>query len=366
MNIRKFQFYYQIVLNDIQKIYNMDNKNIVSFSPLIRPNILLEELPSTNKTRELVSNTRKEIENIIDGTSSKKLFIVGPCSIHNADEALEYGSRLKKLSRFVNSHILIVMRVYFEKPRTTVGWKGLINDPHLNNSFKVNDGLKKARKLLLDLNNIGMPCACEILDTITPQYISDLISWGAIGARTTESQVHRQMVSGLSMPVGFKNGTDGNKIIARDGILSAQYQHCFMGITDFGEPAICKTQGNKYCHTILRGGKHGPNYYDSDINEMEDLLDEKQLSKCIMVDCSHGNSNKDFRNQEKVLLDVVNRMKYQPSIKGVMVESNLHEGKQPIGNGNNLKFGVSVTDSCIGFLQTNNLLTECYKILCSS
>ena len=339
----------------------MDNKNILSFKPLTRPNILQRELPGNKAIQQLVLKTRKEITDIISGASSKKLFIVGPCSIHNTDEALQYGTRLKKLSEIVESHILIVMRVYFEKPRTTVGWKGLINDPCMDNSFKVNDGLRKARKLLLDLNNIGLPCGCEVLDTITPQYISDLISWGAIGARTAESQVHRQMVSGLSMPVGFKNGTDGNKIIARDGILSARYKHCFMGVTDMGEPAICETRGNESCHTILRGGKNGPNYYDTDITEMESLLEEKKLPIAIMVDCSHGNSNKDFKNQCNVLLDVVNRMKSNSSLKGVMIESNLIEGKQPLVQ--NLKYGISITDSCIGFLETNDLLIKCYEIL---
>lgn len=339
----------------------MENKNITSFEPLVSPDILRNDLSVNKNITELVINTRLEIENIITGKSKKKLFIIGPCSIHNTEEALKYGIMLKNIADKVSSHILIVMRVYFEKPRTTVGWKGLINDPDLNNTFKVNEGLRKARKLLIDLNNIGMPCGYEVLDTITPQYISDLMSWGAIGARTTESQVHRQMVSGLSMPVGFKNGTSGNKTIARDAILSARFQHCFMGITNRGEPSICKTLGNKFCHTILRGGRDGPNYYQKDIIEMQNLLAEKCLPQSIMIDCSHGNSNKDFRNQNKVLRNVVQRMPSNSSIMGVMIESNLVEGKQPLQK--DLKYGISITDSCIGFSETKILISECYEKL---
>ena len=335
----------------------MNNINIEEFNPLIKPSVLLNMLPINNKILDFVEHTRREIQDILNNKSNKKLFIVGPCSIHNPEEALEYGKRLKLIADKVNSNILIVMRVYFEKPRTTIGWKGLINDPDLDNSFNVNKGLMLARKLLLDLNNIGMPCGYEVLDTITPQYISDLISWGAIGARTTESQVHRQMVSGLSMPVGFKNGTDGNKIIARDAILSASFPHCFMGINNEGIPCICKTKGNKFTHIILRGGSSGPNYSHKDILEMEELLNEKNINTKIMIDCSHGNSKKDYKNQNITLKEVLILIKKCNSIMGVMIESNINEGKQKLCEKKNLKKGVSITDSCIGLEETDNLLT---------
>ena len=334
----------------------MENINISSFEPLIRPDVLNKQLPANAEIHELVTQTRDEISDIINGKSNKKLFIVGPCSIHNIEQAYEYGLKLKSLADAVKDTILVVMRVYFEKPRTTIGWKGLINDPYLDGTCSVNEGLKRARKLLLQLNSIGLPCAYEVLDTITPQYISDLISWAAVGARTTESQVHRQMVSGLSMPVGFKNGTDGNKKIARDAVLSAKYEHCFMGITDTGEPAICKTKGNASCHTILRGGSTGPNYSLNDITNMLNLLNEKELPGVMMVDCSHGNSKKDYRNQAGVLRNVLDKMVAGAPIMGVMIESNIHEGNQKLIDPKNLKYGVSITDSCIGLSETTELL----------
>ena len=260
--------------------------------------------------------------------------------------------------------ILVVMRVYFEKPRTTVGWKGLINDPDLNNTFNVNKGLKLARELLLYINSIGLPCGYEILDTITPQYISDLISWGAIGARTTESQVHRQLVSGLSVPVGYKNGTSGNINIAVNAILSSQYSHCFMGITDKGEPAICKTKGNLNCHVIHRGSNKKPNYYNEDILKTESLLIDKNINQNIMIDCSHGNSYKNYKNQAEVLNYSINLIKNgNKSIIGFMIESNINEGKQKLENPNNLKYGVSITDSCINIKETQELLLSLYNAL---
>jgi 3-deoxy-7-phosphoheptulonate synthase len=344
----------------------MENINISSFDPLIKPNVLRVTFPSTARISNLVLNTRKEVSEIISGKSKKKLFIVGPCSIHNIDQAFEYGKKLKIIADFVKDEILIIMRVYFEKPRTTIGWKGLINDPDMNSSFNVNKGLHHARKLLVNLNSIGMPCGYEVLDTITPQYISDLISWGAIGARTTESQVHRQMVSGLSFPVGFKNGTSGDKVIARDAVLSASFAHCFMGITNNGKPAICKTIGNINCHVILRGGKIGPNYSTGNIKEMNNLLREKNLECGIMVDCSHGNSNKDYRNQTKVLDSVLLQMKYDlTNIIGVMLESNLKEGKQKLISGREkfLEYGVSITDSCIGIEETESIIKRAFNEL---
>ena len=347
-------------------INTCENQNIKTYTELISPDKLVEQLPSNKTIETSVMNTRNEISDIINGRSHKKLFIIGPCSVHNVEEALEYGKKLVVLAEKVRDKILIVMRVYFEKPRTTIGWKGLINDPDLDNSCDVNRGLFLARKLLLELNKLGMPCGYEVLDTITPQYISDLISWGAVGARTTESQIHRQLVSGLSMPVGFKNSTSGAIKGAVDGILSAAYPHCFMGITQNGVPAICRTKGNRNCHLILRGGSDGPNYQDKHILRAENLLENHNLPMCVMVDCSHGNSCKDYKNQHIVLLSVINsKLK---SIKGVMLESNICEGKQNLivdenGKVAPLKKGISITDSCISFEETNKLVMECYKVL---
>ena len=340
----------------------MEDENIIKFSKLISPIELKKKLYRENHIANFVSDTRKEIKQILNGDSKKKIFIVGPCSIHNTTEALEYGRMLKNIAEKVKERILIVMRVYFEKPRTTIGWKGLINDPNLDNSCDVNKGLYLARQLLLELNSIGMPCGYEVLDTITPQYIADLISWGAIGARTTESQVHRQLASGLSMPVGFKNGTGGSIKIARDAILSARYSHCFMGITHNGSPSICTTKGNKFCHLILRGGSKGPNYTSEYIEESENLLSEQKLSKKgIMVDCSHANSGKDHTNQKNVLENVIQQMKKSSSIIGVMIESNINEGKQTLNNISNLKYGVSITDACINIGETNRIINAAYN-----
>ena len=336
----------------------MENTNIEGFQQLIKPYVLKTQYPVPDNITHKIHLWREEIKNILSGHSTKKIFVVGPCSIHNIEEAIEYAKKLKVISDKVENNILIVMRVYFEKPRTSVGWKGLINDPYLNDTFAVNDGLQLARQLLLAINEIGLPCGYEVLDTITPQYICDLISWGAIGARTTESQVHRQMVSGLSMPVGFKNGTGGSKELARDAILSAKHKHCFMGITSEGEPAICKTLGNNNCHVILRGGSDGPNYYESDIDEMSKLLQDKDLNDSIMVDCSHGNSCKNHNNQKYVLHYVLNEIKNGKNIIGVMIESNLNAGNQKITNGHNgLLPGVSVTDSCIDIQETETILS---------
>jgi len=337
----------------------LENKNIRSFTALEKPSYYKTILPINQNIRKLILEIRKEIEDIIQRKSNKLLFIVGPCSIHDPNAALEYGKKLKKLAYQVKDKILIVMRVYFEKPRTTIGWKGFINDPYLDNSFKVNDGLFLARKLLLNLNSIGMPCGYEILDPITPQYIADLISWGAIGARTTESQVHRQLVSGLSIPVGFKNGTGGSIKIARDAILSASFPHCFMGITSSACATICVTKGNKNCHLILRGGSHGPNYTKEYLDKSEKLLQEHSLPNAIMVDCSHGNSLKNHKNQEGVFKYIINQIKEnRTSIIGIMMESNLKEGKQALGQ--SLEYGVSITDSCLGFEETERILREAY------
>ena len=329
--------------------------NIEYYKPLIQPHKLIQQLSPSKEVIEFVQQTREQIRNILSGMEKRKLFIVGPCSIHNIEEAKVYGSYLRDIAEQVKDKMLIVMRVYFEKPRTTVGWKGLINDPDLNNTFNVNKGLAQARELLLYLNSIGIGCAYEILDTITPQYISDLVSWGAIGARTTESQVHRQIVSGLSMPVGFKNGTDGNIDIALNAIKSAKSPHCFMGITPEGIPSICKTLGNKSCHIILRGSNTGPNYDESNVQEVVRTINKSDMDAKIMIDCSHGNSGKIHSNQPQVLEDVIRQIKSGNSnIIGVMIESNIHEGKQTLTD--ELKYGISITDSCISIETTQEIL----------
>jgi len=344
---------------------NINNLNIVEFKTLIKPNNLKLILGINEEIYKLVSKTRKEIEDILNRKSNKKIFIIGPCSIHNIEEAKDYGRKLFEIYQKVKSKILIVMRVYFEKPRTTIGWKGLINDPDLNNTFNVNKGLRLARELLIYLNSIGLPCACEFLDVITPQYISDLISWGAIGARTTESQVHRQLSSGLSMPIGFKNGTKGSVELARDAIISASHQHCFMAITDDGEPAISTTKGNKNCHIILRGGV-STNYSEENVKNTASILKDSQLIPNIMVDCSHGNSNKNYKNQEIVLYDIVNQIiNKEENIIGLMLESNINEGKQELNskNYNTLEYGVSITDSCISIEETDKLVNYAFDKL---
>ena len=340
----------------------IEDKNIVEIKRLVKPHILKEQLRSSKKIEEFVNNSRETVQNIISGKDKRILCIIGPCSIHDPCAAFEYAKQLKIISTYFEKKIFIVMRTYFEKPRTTIGWKGLINDPDLNNTFDVNKGLFIARKLLLDINNLGIPCGYEILDSITPQYISDLISWGAIGARTTESQVHRQIVSGLSMPVGFKNGTNGNVKIALDAVVSAKNPHCFMGISSLGEPSICKTRGNEFCHIILRGGDNGPNYSPDKIESIFSFIDQyndnkDKVKKSILVDCSHGNSNKDYRNQNIVFKSVINQIKNgQTGIKGVMIESNINSGKQTLTDPNMLEYGVSITDSCIDIIETKTLL----------
>tara|TARA_B110000495_G_C23020299_1_gene605183 strand:- start:1381 stop:2412 length:1032 start_codon:yes stop_codon:yes gene_type:complete len=341
------------------------NTNIQEFKPLIKPNQLNDILPIDAATQNFVIQSRIKIQNIIHKKSNKKLFIVGPCSIHDVDAALQYAKKLKIIADKVKDKIFIVMRVYFEKPRTTVGWKGLINDPLLDDSFNVNKGLYLARELLLNINQLGLPCGYEVLDTITPQYISDLISWGAVGARTVESQVHRQMVSGLSMPVGFKNSTSGDISLAVNAILSASYPHCFMGITDNGQPAICKTKGNKNCHIILRGGGGHTNYSRKHIQVADKLSKDNHINSAIMVDCSHGNSNKDFTKQPLVLQNVIQTMNSFPNLIGVMLESNLLSGNQKLifGEKHTLKYGISITDSCIDIDTTQNIIFSSYQLI---
>jgi 3-deoxy-7-phosphoheptulonate synthase len=337
--------------------------NLNSIQSLIPPSTLKTQLPLSSTIRTFVDHTRNEIKNILEKKDPRLLCIIGPCSIHNIEEAYEYGKALKEIANKVKDSMLIVMRVYFEKPRTTIGWKGLINDPYLDGSCDVNHGLFLARKLLIELNKIGVPCGYEILDTITPQYISDLISWGAIGARTTESQVHRQLISGMSMPVGFKNGTRGDIKMAADAVISAAYPHCFMGITEHGNAAICTTKGNKDCHIILRGGKEGPNYFPTDIARAEKVLDTSKLCPAIMVDCSHGNSGKDFRRQQRVMVNIINQAKENSNIIGIMMESNINEGSQPLIENIKLKYGISITDSCINIENTETYLLAAARVL---
>jgi len=344
----------------------INNVNVNEISALITPKKIKQELVVSEKILKFVEKTRSEIVKILNGEINKKLIIVGPCSIHNIEQAKEYGLKLKEISDKVKDKILIVMRVYFEKPRTTVGWKGLINDPDLNNTFNINKGLRMARELLLFLNDNEIPCGYEILDTFTPQYIGELISWGAIGARTTESQVHRQLVSGLSMPVGFKNNSSGDYDIAAQAIISAMHQHCFYGINEDGQASIVRTNGNQHCHVILRGSKYGTNYKLNEVKAVKDVLLMSDVKMNIMVDCSHGNSGKDYTKQPKVFHYLINELsKNYDFIIGMMLESNLIEGKQKLifGEKDNLEWGKSITDSCIDIETTEQLIVCLYNNL---
>ena len=340
-----------------------ENINIYSSRELTTPGLLKQQLPITQDINEFVINSRNTIRDILDKKDKRLLFVVGPCSIHNIEEAKNYASQLKHISDKLEN-IYVVMRVYFEKPRTNIGWKGLIHDPDLNNGFDVNKGLFLARDLLLYVNSIGLPCGCEFLDVFTPQYIGDLISWGAIGARTTESQPHRQMVSGLSMPVGFKNNRSGNLSIPCDSILSASVHHSFIGINDDGKSSIFVTNGNYYCHTILRGDDYGINYSQPFINKTVSILKKYNLPQNIMIDCSHGNSNHDYKNQKYVLNNVMmswlNDSNY---IIGFMIESNINEGKQSLRESVPLKYGVSITDSCINLSDTEQVLISTDQLI---
>ncbi len=311
-------------------------------------------LPLTEQASELVANARSQADAILRGEDDRLLAVVGPCSIHDPEAALEYAAKLKEVAKQIEKDVFVIMRVYFEKPRTTVGWKGLINDPALDDSFDINRGLRVARGLLLDLANMGIPSGTEFLDTISPQYIADLIAWGAIGARTTESQIHRELASGLSMPVGFKNGTGGSIQIALDAIQSSSRPHHFLSVTKQGVSAIVSTAGNDSCHLILRGGKSGPNYEKPEIEAAAAMLREQNLPASVMVDCSHGNSLKDYRNQPLVARNLANQIAAgSKEITSVMIESNLVEGNQKLAKDlSTLTRGQSVTDACIGWDDT--------------
>ncbi|ABV86164.1 3-deoxy-7-phosphoheptulonate synthase AroG [Shewanella pealeana] len=336
--------------------YQNDDVRINKIKELLPPIAILERFPATENASATVFNARENIHNILAKQDDRLLVVIGPCSIHDPVAALEYGKRLVELRERYKDQLEIVMRVYFEKPRTTVGWKGLINDPYMDNSFKLNDGLRTARKLLLDLNNMGLPTAGEFLDMITPQYVADLMCWGAIGARTTESQVHRELASGLSSPVGFKNGTDGTIKVAIDAIGAASAPHHFLSVTKFGHSAIVETKGNPDCHIILRGGKE-PNYSAEHVADINLQLEKAGLAKNIMIDFSHANSSKQFERQMLVAEDVGAQMANgDMSIFGVMVESNLIEGRQDHIEGHSLCYGQSVTDACIGWQDSEKLL----------
>ena len=325
--------------------------------PLISPKELKDEFPISEAAARTVVNCRETLQKIISGEDSRPVAIVGPCSIHNTDLGLEYAQKLKVLADEVQDQIFVIMRVYFEKPRTTVGWKGLINDPHMNDTFDINTGLRRARKLLLDINELGLSAATELLEPVTPQYIADLITLGAIGARTTESPTHRQMASGLSMPVGFKNGTDGSLQSALDALLSAKTEHSFLGIDEEGRTCIVNTQGNPWGHLMLRGGRSGPNFDSKSINSAAERLESAGLTPNMIVDCSHANSDKDYTKQHVVWNDVIRQKAAgNDSIMGLMLESNLKAGNQKLTDPANLEHGVSITDGCIDFEETEQLL----------
>jgi 3-deoxy-7-phosphoheptulonate synthase len=343
----------------------LSDLNIDDYQVVVTPTELKKELPLPESVRELVANSRQTVKDILDGKDDRLFAVVGPCSIHDTELALEYGKRLKALADEVSEQIFIIMRVYFEKPRTTVGWKGLINDPHLNGSFEIEDGLRKARKLLINLSEIGLPLATEALDPISPQYLQDTITWTAIGARTTESQTHREMSSGLSSPVGFKNGTDGSLDVAVNAMKSVVSGHAFLGINPQGQVAITKTKGNQYGHVVLRGGGGKPNYDSVSIALCEQALEKAKLPTNIVVDCSHANSNKDHNVQPLVLDDIAHQIKDgNRSICGVMIESNINEGNQSIPDDlSQLKYGVSVTDACISWESTVKSLNKMVSTL---
>ena len=335
-----------------------DDLRIRDVRPLIPPAILLEEIPISEQASNVVADARQAITNIIQGTDPRLVVVVGPCSIHDAKAALEYGERLKPIADRLADSLLIVMRAYFEKPRTSVGWKGLINDPDLDGSFHINKGLRLARQLLLDLNNSGLATASEFLDTQIPQHIADLTSWVAIGARTTESQVHRELASGLSMPVGFKNSTDGSTQVAVDAVLTARSQHWFPSVTKQGVSAIFQTSGNEDCHVILRGGSRtGPNYDADHVSKVAARLASKGLPEAVMIDCSHGNSLKNHLKQADVVDSMVEQLTSgSRTIVGAMIESHLVEGRQDYVPEHQAVYGQSITDACLSFEQTQPLL----------
>ncbi|THV00606.1 3-deoxy-7-phosphoheptulonate synthase [Dendrothele bispora CBS 962.96] len=362
----RFPIRHETDFDDHSKVTDyLQDRRVLGYDPLIQPALLRHEIVSSPQSHRTIASARFSASQILAGSDDRVLVIVGPCSIHSPSQAIEYAKLLKaKIPSWDN--LLIVMRAYFEKPRTTVGWKGLINDPEIDGSFKINKGLRTARKLLCDLTDLGVPVGSELLDTISPQYISDLISWGAIGARTTESQLHRELASGVSFPIGFKNGTDGSVSVSIDAMLSASNPHAFMGVTPQGLAAIVKTRGNKDVHVILRGGSRGTNYHAEAVKEAAGQIEKKLgglggggRKASVMIDCSHGNSQKNHLNQPKVLNSICSQLEAgETAITGVMIESNIHAGRQdvPVEGPAGLKDGVSITDACVDFDMTVEML----------
>jgi 3-deoxy-7-phosphoheptulonate synthase len=338
----------------------IEDRNVEGIMPLISPRAVKAAQPLTPRAAELVLETRRAIRDVLHGRDRERLLVVvGPCSIHDPDAALEYARRLVKVAADNRNRLIVVMRTYFEKPRTTVGWKGLINDPHLDGSCDIANGLQIARRLLLEINELGLPCGGEVLDPITPQYISDLLSWASIGARTIESQTHREMASGLSMPIGFKNSTDGGLQTALHAMISARHPHTFLGISADGATAMIKTAGNPDRHVVLRGGGSGPNYGPADVARAAEMVAGEGVARPVMVDCSHGNSSKDYTRQPIVCRAVLSELETnRGAVMGLLLESNLHPGRQDWEAGTTLRYGVSITDACIGWDDTATLLAE--------
>lgn len=336
----------------------VDDLRIGAVRPLISPALLQDEMPMPDDAQALVEAARRDLADVLAGRDDRLIAVVGPCSIHDHDQAIEYAQHLKHAAEALRGELVVVMRVYFEKPRTTVGWKGYINDPRLDGSFRINEGLRRARALLLDIAALGLPAGTEFLDLLSPQYIADLVSWGAIGARTTESQSHRQLASGLSCPVGFKNGTDGGVKVAADAVVAARASHAFMGMTKMGQAAIFETRGNDDCHVILRGGK-APNYQAAGVEAACAVLRASGLREQVMIDFSHANSSKQHRRQIDVGADVAAQIAGgERRITGVMIESHLRDGRQELVPGQALKPGVSITDACLGWADTEPVLRQ--------
>ena len=345
--------------NSTRDTTRIDDTRIDAVRPLITPALLMEKLPGSAATLALVERSREAIARVLHGEDERLVVVVGPCSIHDHGQALDYARRLKAAAEPLADALLVVMRTYFEKPRTTVGWKGYINDPHLDGSHEMNEGLERARSLLLEIVEMGLPVGTEFLDLLSPQFISDLVAWGAIGARTTESQSHRQLASGLSCPVGFKNGTDGGVKVAVDAIVTAAAPHAFMGMTKMGQAAIFETRGNADCHVILRGGSQRPNYGVADVAAACAALRKAGLREQVMVDVSHANAEKQHRRQIAVTQEIAARIAGgERSITGLMIESHLEEGRQDLVAGQPLRHGVSITDACIGWADTEPLLSS--------
>lgn len=344
-------------------MWEIGNVKIHSFVKLISPNEIRLLIPISEKSKQVITKSRNDFCNVMNEKDDRFVVIVGPCSIHDPKAAMEYANKIKKVSDELGDKLFIIMRVYFEKPRTTIGWRGFISDPYLNETNDVQEGIKLARKLLVDIADLGVPAATELLDPIIGAYVGELVSWVAIGARTTESQTHRQMASGLSAPVGFKNNCDGNLDVAINAMESAKNSHSFLGVDDEGNCCVIKTNGNPDTHIVLRGGGGRPNYHREDVEKCENKLSSKGFTPKIMIDCSHQNSGKDHTRQKIVIDDVITQKKQgNKSIFGVMIEGNLFEGKQSI-SANDLKYGVSITDACIGWEETEKLLHDLYESL---